>query len=248
MKIIYWYILLTCAPVFSQQGVGIGTPNPQQALHIFSPTGTIRLEGLNAANNSYNGGDVDGDMDLTNNTFPLYVDDKGDFTLKLDVHIISEEIDELDDTMLPNSSISLPTGDTDGIITTEITSYPITVNRASILEVKYNLSFDIYLDNTKTVISDNLARRVYTYLNVTGQTREYGPATKTYSSGSTNSTPGIMYTNSTAYISLPSAGTYDLKLMGAVSSDIKGSGGGTTSQSTYVEFAVGNDSLLLRIY
>jgi len=215
---------------------------------MVSPTGTIRLEGLNAANNIYNGGDVDGDLDLTNNTFPLYVDDKGDFTLKLDVLTISEEIDELDDSMLPNSSISLPTGDADGIVTTEITSYPITVNRASILEVKYNLSFDLYLNSTKTIISDNLARRVYTYLTVTGQTREYGPATKNYSSGSTNSTPGIMYTNCTAYISLPSAGTYDLKLMGAVSSDIKGNGLGTTSQSTYVEFAIGNDSLLLRLY
>jgi hypothetical protein len=248
MKIIYLPILLACVPVFSQQGVGIGTPNPQQALHLVSPTGTIRLDGLNAANNPYNGGDIDGDLDLTNNTFPLYVDDQGDFTLKLDVLNLSEEIDELDDSMLPNSSISLPTNDADGIVTTEITSYPITVNRASILEVKYNLSFDLYLDSSKTIISDNLARRVYTYLTVNGQTREYGPATKTYSSGSANSTPGMMYTNCTAYITLPAAGTYNLKLMGAISSDIIGSGVGTTSKSTYVEFAVGNDSLLLRLY
>jgi len=185
-------------------------------------------------------------LDLTNNIFPLYVNENGDFTLEHSVLNISEELDEIDDTTLTTNTVTLLSTDSDGLETTEIISYPITVGRPTILEVKYNLSFEIYFDASKTIISDNLSRRVYTYLTITGQTREYGPASKCYSSGSTNSSPGILYTNCTAYITLPAAGIYDLKLMGLVSSDIKGGGGGTTSQNTYVEFATGNDSLFLK--
>ena len=248
MKVLYLLILVCGGSVFSQQGVGINTDTPLQQLHISSATGTIRVDGLNHINNSYNGGDVNGDTDLTNDVFPLYINDEGSFSLENDVVNISEEIDELDHTTLPTSSVELLSSDNDGIVTTEIANYSITVTRASILEVKYNLSFDVYADNTNAIITDNLARRVYTYLTITGQTREYGPATKTYSSGSANSSPGNLYTNCTAYISIPAAGTYDLKIIGAVSSDTKGSGPGTISQNTYVEFATGNDSLFLRLH
>lgn len=240
--------MFLCSYALAQQGVGIGTTNPQQDLHLASTTGTLRVESLNSINNEFNGGDVNGDMDLTNDTFAVYVDEDGNFTLELKTLYNSEELDELDGSMLPNSSVVLNNADTDGIETTEITSYSITVARASILEVKYNLSFDVYEDNAKTILSDNLARRISTYINITGQTREYGPATKCYSSGSVNSTGQTLYNTCTAYISIPAAGTYDLKLIGAVSSDIRSGGGpGGPSLDTYVEFATGNDSILLRV-
>lgn len=247
MKILILFAL-SGVGVFAQSGVGFNTTSPQQALHLATANGTIRIEGLNDVNNSYNGGDVNGDTNLDNDLFPLYVDNEGSFSLELKVINISEELDELNDTALPNSSVVLPSNDTDGTISTEIISYPITVTQGGILEVKYNLSSTVYLDNAKTIITDNLARRVQTHLTITGQTRKYGPATKIYSSGSTNSVPGLLYTNCTAYISLPAAGTYDLKLIGVISSDIKGTGAGTTSLDTYVEFATGNDSLFIKLY
>ncbi|MEP0266642.1 hypothetical protein [Dokdonia sp.] len=243
------FFLLVCGSVFSQQGnIGIGTTVPQQKLHIASSSGTIRIDGLNSINNSFNEGDTNGDLDLSNDIFPLYVNNTGTFDLSFTPFHISEEADELDDTTLTTNTILLLDTDTDGIESTEITSYSITVLRATILEVKYNISFAIYNDTSKAIISDNLARRVNTYFTITGQTRIYGSATKNYSSGSINSSPGILYTNCTAYISLPAAGTYDLKLIGAVSSDTKGNGGGPISQNTYVEFAIGNDSLFLKLH
>lgn len=243
------FFLLVCGSVFSQQeNVGIGTTTPQQKLHIASSSGTMRIDGLNTINNSYNEGDTNGDLDLSNDIFPLYVNNMGTFDLSFTPFHISEEADELDDATLTTNTIALLDTDADGIASTEITSYSITVPRATILEVKYNISFAIYENTSKTIISDNLARRVNTYLTITGQTRAYGSTTKNYSSGSINSSPGVLYTNCTAYISLPSAGTYDLKLIGAVSSDIKGNGGGPISQNTYVEFAVGNDSLFLKLH
>jgi len=237
--------------IFSQfcwAQVGINTTNPQQALHI-AGTGTIRVESLNAANNNFNGGDIDNDGDLTNNTFPLYVNENGDFTLELKTHTNTEDTDALDDTSLPTTTVYMLSTDISGTEKTTIKTYSLTVSRASLVEIKYNLSFEVYLDNTYAIIVDNKARRISTWLSVSGQTRAYGPVSKCYSSGSINSVAGTMYGSSTAYITLPSAGTYDISLMGGVSSGLRLGGGlGGPSLSTYVEFATGNDFMLIRIH
>ena len=221
-------------------------------MHIASPTGSLRVESLNHINNIFNGGDIDGDSDFTNNTFPLYVDDKGDFTLELVPLYNSEDSDALDNTVLPGASVVLGDNDPDGKEETAITSYTIAVNRATILEVKYNLSFDVYRDAAYTILSDRFARRVSTYFRVSGSTRRYGPASKCYYSGSLNSVAASMFNASTCYIILPSAGTYTVSFFGEVSSNTRGSGGptgGTTlSQPTYVEFATGNDSIFFRLH
>ena len=248
----YYFFLFTTTIAFSQQGVGIGTTNPQQKLHIASPTGSLRVESLNGVNNTFNGGDVNGDLDLTNDTFPLYVDDKGDFTLELVPLYNSEDSDALDNTVLPGSSVTLLTTDADGKEETQITSYTISINRPTILEVKYNLSFDVYENSAKTIITERVARRVSTYFKVSGLTRRYGPASKCYYSGSANSVPGSMFNASTCYIILPAAGAYTVSFFGEVSSNTKGSGGPPTGlanvQSTYVEFATGNDSIFFRLH
>ncbi len=246
---IYYLLLFCSSALFSQHdNVGIRTTTPLQRLHVASSTGTIRVDGFNYINNSNNEGDVNGDLDLSNDIFPLYVNNIGNLDLSFTPFISTEDGDSFDHTTLVNNTITLPSSDADGIETSEIISYTITVTRTTIVEVKYNISFDIYEDASKTIISDNLARRIYTYINVTGQTRHYASTTKNYSSGATNSSPGNLYTNGKTYITLPTAGTYDIKLMGAISSDIKGNGGGTTSKNTYVEFATGNDSLFIKLH
>lgn len=228
--------------------VGINTSSPQQALHIAGSTEMLRVESLNAVNNVYNGGDVNGDTDPTNDTFPLYVDQMGNFTLELQTLEGSGDLDAFDDSVLPGSAVELLASSGTGEISTTIKTYTITVTRASILEVKYSLSFDVYLNSLKTVISDNLARLIETHIEVTGQTRHYGPSNKCYTSGSINSVSETMYNSNTAYITLPSAGSYDISFIGRVLSDVKGGGGGSTSQQTYVEFATDNDFVFMRLH
>ncbi len=245
------FLMLLCFVIpigMNSQVVGINTSNPQQALHVAGTVSTIRVEGLNSTNNSYNAGDTEPDGDLTNNTYPLYVDDTGNFTLELQTIFNSEELDAFDDTSLPTSTATLLATSSTGVTTTNVFTYSVTVPRASLLEVKYGISYDIYLDNTYTIITDNLARRVQTHVIVTGDTREYAPVAKSYNSGSSSSVEGPFYNSGTAYISLPSAGVYDLTIQGRVSSNIKSSGGGTTSKATYVEFATDNDFLFMRLY
>ena len=234
--------------------VGINTTDPQQALHIaHSDTwpflGKMRVESLDYTNNVYNGGDVNADGNVGNDLFPLYVDENGDFTLEFEPLMNSEDIDALNDTNLPTSTVYLAPTDINGYETTNIVTYTIAVNRAALLEVKYNISFDVYLDPLETKITDNLARKINTYIDFSGISRNYGYAGTCYSSGSTNSITGNLYTSSTAYIPIPSAGTYDITIVGVVASNIKAaSTGGNLSESTYVEFATGDDFVFLRLH
>lgn len=231
--------------------VGIGTTNPQQKLHIASPTGTLRIESLNSTNNPNNGGDINGDGDFSNDLFPLYVDEYGDFTIKFKPLLNSEDIDALNN--LPTSTVYLDPANNNGYEQTDIITYTITVTREALLEIKYNISFDVYYDSTKTIITDNLARKIVTEVKVSKNgglfTKTQGKSAKCYSSGSLNSVAGTMYNSNTTYVTLPSGGTYDITFVGTISSNTKANGSlGTTSLSTYAEFGTGHDFVFFRLY
>jgi len=242
-------LLFYSSLTYSQTGVGIGTTSPRQKLHIASTTGSLRVESLNGTNNTYNGGDVNGDLDLTNDTFPLYVNGSGEFSLQFVPLYNSEDSDALDHSVLPSSEVTLVATDVDGIQTEKLFTYSISVNRPAILEVKYNLSFDVYADASGTKITDYLARRITTYFQVDGvSTRKYGPAAKCFTNKSINGVTGRLYNVCTAYITLPGAGIYDVSFYGEVSSGVKAGGPGTNAKATHVKFAVGNDTLLFRLH
>lgn len=237
--------------------VGINTSDPQEKLHLAGSTGTLRVESLNSVNNSHNGGDVNGNGDMTDDTVPLYVDENGDLSLELKVLLNTEAADALDDTELTTSTVTLTANDINGWERTIIKSYTLQFNRPTLLEVKYNISHKIYLDNAYSKITDLLARRVSNYIQVSPDpdigdgivNRRYGPTTKSYTSGSNNSVTGPFYNGTSVYIKFEQAGTYVINIYGEVWSNVKWSGGpGTTSRATYVEFAVDSDFLFFRMY
>src|SRR5690606_34278760 len=127
---LYFVILFLSAPFIYGQ-VGINTDDPQQSLHLAGSTGTLRVESLKHTNNIYNGGDIDNDGNLSNNTFPLYVDENGDFTLELKTLINSEDLDAFDDTSLPTSTVYLLSDNSIGKDSTVIKTYTIKVSRPS---------------------------------------------------------------------------------------------------------------------
>jgi len=244
IKLIIWIVSTTA---FSQvQGVGINEIVPEQALHLGSSTGTIRVEGFNSTNNVYNGGGAD--------TYPLYADDQGNLTLEFKPLYNSNGSDALDHTTLPGSVVTLLNGDTDGVQVGELFNFTIAVNRPAILEVKYNVSFDIFVNPLETVITDRLARRVNTYFQVNGIGRQYGHSSKCYTGGTADSETGPLFNTCTAYINLPSAGSFVIRFYGEISSGLTGTnaGGGTelpnTGRATCAKFARGNDSLLFRLH
>lgn len=243
--------------------VGINTTNPQEKLHLAGSTGAMRVESLSHANNPYNGGDTDNDGDMSNNTYPLYVDSNGDFTLQLQTYLNSGATDALNDIELPTNSVTVTDNTYRGSEETVIKYYTFTLDRPTLLEVKFNISHHIYKNNSYTPIHDTLARKVVNWIEVSPDPdpndgvsdRTYGISARTYTSGSTNSVTGPFYIGHTAYIKFePTVSTeYTLKVMGMASSFFRTPNQGDpwnlyASEPTYVEFATDYDFLFFRLY
>ncbi|MDX1463361.1 MAG: hypothetical protein R3359_09905 [Marinirhabdus sp.] len=243
-------LLLLCATWATAQ-VGINTSSPQEQFHIAGENGTLRVESLNATNNLNNGGG--------SGTYPLYVDENGDFTLVLEVLENTGATDAFDDTTLATNMVSLGTSDADGKAITTIKSYTFTLDQPMLLQVKYNISHHIYADASHSVIADGLARRVENYITVSPDpdpndnlsNRNYGPSGRSYTSASSNSVTGPFYNGTTVYIKFePTPGVptdYTLDIMGLVSSNIRGSNSGLLSRATYIEFATDTDFLFFKL-
>jgi len=257
MKKLFIILFLSFQCLFGQ--VGINTTNPQEKLHLAGSSGTIRVESLNAINNDYNGGEIVNTPTDYIDTYPLYVDQNGDFTLELKTYINTEATDALDDTTLPTNSVTVTSSTHKGTVNTEIKTYTITLSRPAFLEAKFNISHDIYKNNTYEIISDALARSVSNWIEVSPDPdpsdgvsdRKYGHCSRTYTSGSLNSITGPFYNGHTTYIKFEPVGTtvYTIKLMGEASSWAKGGPWDPyDSEPTYVEFATDSDFLFFRFH
>jgi len=167
-------ILLSSSLHAQVAGVGIGTTNPQQKLHLAQSVGTLRIEGLDKNNNFFNGG-------LTNpatTTYPLYVDSNGILTLEMDPYENSDGSDAFDNLTLPAFNVTLPAADTDGKVEAILYTYNIAVTRPVLLEIKYNLSFDVFQTSALAIVNDDSARRISTYYTLGSGTRKYVQASK----------------------------------------------------------------------
>ncbi|SFA98516.1 hypothetical protein SAMN05660845_1158 [Flavobacterium swingsii] len=244
-KIYLLFLLITYANTFAQvSGVGVGTSNPQQTLHLAGATGTVRVDGLSSTNNAFNGGGFD-------KTFPLYVNNNGDLTLSLSTFTNSDGTDAFTGTtLLPAAAIVIPTTATapnNGTRNVLILAYPITVTRNVVLEIKYNISFEVYR-STGVLLKNNRARRISTFYTVDAVlgagVSKHGQASKCYFSNDTSVTvfaaPGNMYNSTSTYIPL-TAGTHTIRFYGEANT-------GTTNDLTLVNFGIGNDSVFMRIY
>ncbi|MEW5676627.1 hypothetical protein ABGT15_09965 [Flavobacterium enshiense] len=228
-------------------GVGIGTTNPQQKLHLDNSIGTMRVENLDKDNNEYNGGNA-----VPTGSFPLYVDNNGVLTLGLIPLANSDGLDAINHLTIPQASVTLSNTDADGKQEGTILSYDITVTRNTILEIKYSVSFETYfISSPLTIIKDGAARRISTYYVLNNQTRRYGQASKSYlNNNGNNPAPfpatqrmgavGPLYNSSSSYIQL-TPGTHNIKLKAEVSS-------GLPSMATHVKLAMNTDSIFMRMY
>ncbi len=255
MKNFYILIFLGGQLIYGQ--VGINTDNPQQTLHLAGSSEKFRIESLNGVNNPLNLGDFNSDGDMENDTYPLYVDEYGDFTLRLKTVINSEDLEAFNDTSLPTTGVALSKYNTAGKDSTMIKTFTIKVNRPSIIQIKYNISFDIYKNSNEVILTDEFARRVSNFITlspqglpVTNATRHYGPTSKTYSSGHLESVAGPFYNGATTYITIPTSGEWDITFWGLVSSNKRARNNSypTIALETYVKFAAGYNYLFFRKY
>ncbi|RTY95967.1 hypothetical protein [Flavobacterium sp. GT3R68] len=233
------YIFMTLLIAFTtnaQTGVGVGTTSPQQKLHLTNSVGTVRIEGLNKNNSPYNGGLINDPA----TTYPLYVDCNGVLTLKLDPYTNSDGSDAIDNSLFPATNLILLAADADGKEETTFYTYAINVTRNIMLEIKYNISFDVYANNTLAKVNDGAARRISTYYTVDAGTRRYGPASKCYFNNAATGVEGTIFNSSTTYIPL-AAGAHTIKFKAEVSTAVP-------AVATYVKLAVDTDAVFMRFY
>lgn len=235
---LFVFMIISYSAYSQTQGVGINEVTPQQTLHLGSSNSTIRVDGLNESNNSYNLG--------ATNTYPLYVDNNGSLTLYNSASFNSNGSDVIDTENMTNTTITILNGDNDGIESAEIYSFEITVERPSIVLIKYNVSFEVFEDVTENKLTDNLARRVNTYLKLNGGTRKYGHASKCYTGSNSNDIAGVLYNMSSSYIVIPAAGTYTISWHAEVSSGLNGNAA-NTGKATCLIVGRGLDSLMYKI-
>lgn len=250
MQFYFTYPLLLVSALLMAQsnGVGIDTSNPQQKLHIASPTGTIRVDGLNAPNNSYNGGEAD-------KTYPLYVDYNGDLTLKTTAYQNSDGNDAFSTGAINGTVAIIPIVQTDdGYETVEINAYNFTVARNTILEIKYSISIEVFQDNLLKIIKDPYARNITNFFTMDtpvllATTRRYAPSSKCYfnrndagtdPTATPDAATGYIYNSGTTYILL-TPGSHTLRFYGTVCS-------GRNNRATFVKFAGGPDAIFMRLY
>ncbi len=171
MKNTFIYISLITTSLSLAQ-VGVNTTTPQEELHIEGATSTIRVEGLNFANNNLNLGTIENTR--------VYVDTDGDLVLgdgSTDIEVLFNPANYLDDpldTGGPDSNVIGQTGTGSGY---SEAGWPrqegpglstFTLSRNAIVEINYSISYD--LDKAGDPIDDEHARTVqfYVYLRRDG--------------------------------------------------------------------------------
>lgn len=214
---------------YSQGGfVGINTSEPQQSLHIAGLDSSFRIEMLDSINNLSN-------RNILN--APLYVDAAGLLTLEFDLLYNTNSGDEIDIDSASSSITQFGVENLDQ----EIFTKTVIVARPSYLEVKFSLSFEIFLNEQQDKITDQIARVVRNYILLNGSTaRKYGMTSKCYINSQAQGVNTTYYNNASTYIFL-SEGTHILSFYGSV-------GSGSLVDATHVKFGVDQDQILMRLY
>ncbi len=228
-QILFLFCCFIFGNSFSQDGfVGINTSDPQQKLHIAGSDSSFRIEMVDSINNLSN-------RNLIN--APLYVNSEGILTLDFDILHNTNNGDEID---IESESSSITQFGVESI-DQEIFTKTVTLDRPSYMEIKFSLSFEVYLNVQQDKITDQIARVIRNYILLNGSTnRKYGMTSKCYINSHSQGVSTTYYNNASTYIFLP-AGTHIISFHGSV-------GSGSLVNATHVQFGVDQDQILMRIY
>ena len=184
--------------------VGIGTTNPQQELHVSGTDATIRVDGLNAANNVHN----DGTKDAV-----VYANGDGDLILKSPV---PESVVDLQGGAIIPNSVRIFTND-GSPSQTSLASGNFTLSEDSWVIASYEVvATDISLDNIYP-ITDGEPRLVALFVYLDGALVSRSSHTYTSSSypQNGNAVAGHILLKGTFFEQL-SSGNHTYEIVGAV--------------------------------
>ncbi len=196
--------------------VGIGTTNPQEALHIAGSNATIRLEGLDNSNNILNKGGTD--------MYNVMVDTNGKLSL-------SEQPGQLSSEANMSSAVAVQTTANSDLNSSELYTRSFTLTQKAMVVITYYISLDFKSYDGTACITDGRAKIAHNYWylgdgTTPDTTKTYGMTSSVYSNADCDSATGYVYNSRSVTIPLD-AGTYSVHMNGAVY------GGGITSDAAF---------------
>lgn len=217
MKYLITLCFLSISTVISGWAqVGIGTVDPQEALHIAGSTGTIRIDGLNSANNGKNqGGSA---------MYNVMVDADGDLAL-------SNLSGEISSGPVFSSAVAVQTAANSSMNSTELYKKNFTLTQRAMVIITYYVSMDFKSYDGTACLTDGRAKVAHNYFylgdGTTADTsKTFGMTSSVYSNSNCDTATGYIYNSRSVTLALE-PGTYSVHLNGAVY------GGGLTSDAAF---------------
>ncbi len=191
--------------IISTAQVGIGTTSPEAALHIAGSSSTIRVDGLNNANNVKNLGG--------SSMYNVMVDASGDLTLG---NVSSEIVSESNIA----SAISVQTTANSGLNSAELYSKDFTLTQRALVVVTYYVSMEFKSYDGLTNLDDGRAKVAHNYFylgdgSTADTSKTYGMTSSVYSNWNCDTATGYVYNSRSTTIVLE-PGTHSIHLNGAV--------------------------------
>jgi len=201
---ILFILCLFTLPVLNAQ-VGIGTTSPQETLHIAGSNATVRVEGLNSANNDKNqGGSA---------MYNVVVDRDGNLML-------GDQSGEISSESHISTPVIVQTTANSGLNSAELYKENFTITQRALVVITYYVALDFGSYDGLTKIDDGRAKVAHNYFyfgnGTTADTsKSYGMTSVVYTNINCDTATGYIYNSRSMTIALD-PGTYSVHLQGAV--------------------------------
>ena len=179
---ITFFVLTIIAMMNGWAQVGIGTTNPQEALHIAGSNATIRLEGLDSSNNSLNKGG--------SSMYNVMVDADGKLSL-------GEQPGKLSSEANIATPIAVLTAADSNMNSSELFQKSFTLTHRAMVVITYYISMEFKSYDGSACITDGRAKIAHNYWylgdgTTPDTTKTYGMTSSVYSNADCDTATGYV--------------------------------------------------------
>ncbi len=212
----FYILAIICFSTSAYAQVGLGTKTPQEDLHVSGTDSEIRIDGLNATNESDNlGGD---------NLYNVLVDNTGTLRLNPQSGLVSSDSNI-------SSPISIQTSSFSGLDNDALYQKNFTLEKRALVVISYYIAVEFKSYDGTSNINDGRVKVAQNYFYLGDGTTEntgttYGTSSCTYSNYTCDTATGNVYNSQSILVTLE-AGDHSIHMKGAVY------GGGLESDAAF---------------